>query len=166
MARQKKPQKIVKTVKGKPAFYTRYEIPELRRELCGPWTALYQTESGMLLERRDPAYGCNQRVVFRPDQVLTPEAAQEHIDRVWAQDERIRPRPGDYVAVVFDHHEVVNGFVVSVSECYAQVLMDDGSTGRWVPPEYRRHKKDKKVTRQCGISNMLVLARGADEKAA
>lgn len=164
MAKTKK-QKIVKTVKGMPAFYTRYEIPELRRELCGPWTPVYQTESGALLERPDPDFEGYQRRVFRPDQVLTPEAAQEYIDRVWAQDVH-RPRPGDYVAVVFNHHEVVKGFVVSVSECYAQVLMDDGSTGRWVPPEYRRHKKDKKVTRQCGISNMLVLARGAGERAA
>ena len=154
-------------MRGKPAFYTRYEIPELRRELCGPWTAVYQTESGMLLERRpDPKEQRTIRHVFRPDQVLTPEGAQEYLDSVCAQDERIRPRVGDYVAVVFDHHEVVKGFVMSASACYAQVLMDDGSTGRWVPPEYRRHKQEKKVTRQCNISNMLVLARAADEKAA
>lgn len=165
MAKQKK-QKIVNEVEGKPAFYVRYELNELRRGLCGPWTIVYQTDCGAIAERRDPtlARGFERRALI-PGQLLTPEQAQAHLDKVWAEDAH-RPRPGDYVAVVFDHAEVVNGFVVSVSECFAQVIMDDGSTGRYVWMEYRRHKKDKKVTRQCGIANMLVLARSADEKAA
>ena len=163
---KKKQQKIVKTVKGKPAFYTRYELNDLRRELCGPWTIVHQTDCGAIAERPDPGLRRGfERRAFVPGQLLTPEQAQAYLDRVWAEDVH-KPQPGDYVAVVFDHAEVVNGFVVSVSECYAQVIMDDGSTGRYVPPEHRRLKKDKKVTRQCNISNMLVLARGADEKAA
>jgi hypothetical protein len=165
MAKQKKKQKLVKDVDGKPAFYARYELNELRHELSGPWTIVYQTDCGAIAERPEPAQQRAERRMFLPGLLLTPEQAQAHLDRVWAEDAH-KPRPGDYVAVVFDHTEVVNGFVVSVSECYAQVIMDDGSTGRWVPPEYRRRKKDKKVTRQCGIANMLVLARGADEKAA
>ena len=167
MAKQKK-QKIVNAVKGKPAFYVRYELNELRLQLSGPWTIVYQTDCGARAERPDPTLqrGYERRALI-PGQLLTPEQAQAYLDRVWAEDAH-RPRPGDYVAVVFDHADVVNGFVVSVSECFAQVIMDDGSTGRYSlrDDERPRHKKGKKVTRQCSISNMLVLARCADEKAA
>ena len=53
MAKQKK-QKIVNAVKGKPAFYARYELNELRLQLSGPWTIVYQTDCGAIAERPDP----------------------------------------------------------------------------------------------------------------
>lgn len=155
-------QKIVRTVGGMPALYVRTQFSEQDRELWGPWTVTCQTESGYILEHTEPG-GYIERHVFRSDQVLTPDQAQEFLDRVAAPDP-FRPRPGDYVAVVPDNHNVVRGFVVSVTECFAEVLMDDGSTGPWVE-EYRRPKKKKKTTRRVILKNMLVLARGADERA-
>lgn len=154
-------QKIVRTVSGRPALYVRTQFSEQDRELWGPWTVTCQTEWGYILEHTEQG-GYTERHVFRADQVLTPEAAQEYLDSVWAEDPH-RPRPGDYVAVVPDNHNVVNGFVVSVTDYFAEVLMDDGSTG---PEEYRRPKKNKKSTRRVILKNMLVLARGADERAA
>jgi len=159
----KKPRTLAKTYKGKPALYIGRPG---QCDVDGPWCAKYDTEWGIMLERKhtDPSYqGEPEYLVLRNHQrsiVLDAAEAQALIDRTTALDAGARPEPGDYVAIVWDRSLVKHGFVVKTTPHFAEVLMEDGSTSsRW---ECGWELPKKKSTRTCKIENMMVLSRAGD----
>lgn len=167
--RKKKTRTLAKTFMGKPALYL--ALPG-QHDVEGPWCVKFDTEWGLMLERKHIGPGPFEgepelRIIrnYQRSRVLDPAAAQALIDRAAADP---RPQPGDYVAIVWDHTRVKNGFVVSTTPAFAEVLMEDGTTSRyeeWYGDEHWQDGRKKKVTRKCKIENMVVLAR-AEERAA